>query len=334
MEQAFLKIELDPKSQYCVVMPAFNAEGFIASALSSVARQECKAREVIVVDDGSTDGTAAIATTMGATVFQHRISNGPGAARNAGVAATCAPLIAFLDADDEWSVDHVARLLPLFANPGVCFAASQAEMFGVLDGQLIYEGERDIAWDARDDLIRRNPITQSAAMVSRSGFQQVGGYDTSYRLCEDYDLWQRLAPLGLFALDRAFTARYRVHSGQTSHRNAIELVELAWKARRSAVRSRAVSASASEMHHIRDLVDAAARDEMRDAVRSGSRRVLEIIRAQWTGARADLVGGAVAARNLTIRDRFLSAYQDVACEVRGAIRRARYPGHTAEKVKN
>ena len=329
-----MQIELDPKSQYCVVMPAFNAEGFIASALTSVARQECKAREVIVVDDGSTDGTAAIASEIGATVFQHTVSKGPGAARNAGVAASSAPLLAFLDADDEWGVDHVARLLPLFANPRVCFAASQAETFGVLDGRLAYEGERSTAWDARDDLIRRNPITQSAAMVSRMAFQEVGGYDTSYRLCEDYDLWQRLAPLGLFALDRAFTARYRVHAGQTSHQNAIELVELAWKARRSAIRNRMATATDSEMRHVRDLIDAAARDQMREAVRSGNRRILEIIRAQWTGARADLVGNAAAARSLTIRDRFLSAYQDVACDVRGAIRRARYPTPATGKLKN
>ena len=91
-----------------VVVPAYNAEATLAETLASVASQTCAPREVIVVDDGSTDGTAALARRHGARVIS--IPNGGVAcARNVAIRASTSPWIAFLDADDVWLPTRLAR---------------------------------------------------------------------------------------------------------------------------------------------------------------------------------------------------------------------------------
>jgi hypothetical protein len=88
-------------ASYCVVIPAYNAAITLLEALQSTARQTRQPERVIVVDDGSTDETASIAESWGATVIRQE-NQGPGAATNAAVAIVDTPLIAFLDADDIW----------------------------------------------------------------------------------------------------------------------------------------------------------------------------------------------------------------------------------------
>jgi len=90
-----------------VVIPAFNAEAYVAEAIASVSNQTLRPREVIVVDDGSTDRTAAVAEAAGAVVVQQK-NAGVGAARNAGAAAASHPWLAFLDADDCWRPEKIA----------------------------------------------------------------------------------------------------------------------------------------------------------------------------------------------------------------------------------
>jgi glycosyltransferase involved in cell wall biosynthesis len=100
------------------VIPAFDAEPYLAEAIESVLAQTTPPTEVLVVDDGSRDRTAAIATRYedrGVRLFRQQ-NRGAGAARNRGVALTSAPLLAFLDADDVWPCDHLERLLAVLAD--------------------------------------------------------------------------------------------------------------------------------------------------------------------------------------------------------------------------
>ncbi|HYW51031.1 MAG TPA: glycosyltransferase family 2 protein, partial [Gemmatimonadaceae bacterium] len=150
-------------SEYCVVIPAKNAAKFLASTLESVRQQTCPASEIVVVDDGSNDATAEVARAAGVTVMSHATSSGPAASRNRGVAATTAPLVAFLDADDEWMPDHAERLLHALAAEGAVFAGSGAQKFGAETGVLTADLADGASVDLRDALIIDNPVIQSAA---------------------------------------------------------------------------------------------------------------------------------------------------------------------------
>ena len=104
-----------------VVIPAFHAEEFLAAAVRSVQCQTEEDVELVVVDDGSTDGTAEAAERLGVTVVRQE-NAGPGAARNAGVAATTAPFLAFLDADDWFAPEKLTRQIDWLerSDAGVC----------------------------------------------------------------------------------------------------------------------------------------------------------------------------------------------------------------------
>lgn len=107
--------------RYSVVIPAYNAADTIEDALRSIFEQDCPPVEVIVVDDGSSDATAAVVSAFGAPVTLVRQSNrGCGAATNAGMARVSSPLMAFLDADDAWLPGKAAlQLERLAAAPGI-----------------------------------------------------------------------------------------------------------------------------------------------------------------------------------------------------------------------
>jgi glycosyltransferase involved in cell wall biosynthesis len=99
-------------SDISVVVPVFNGAPFLAGALASVATQGCRPREVIVIDDGSTDGSHAIAEAWGPPMRVFRQANaGPAAARNRGIEQATGRYLAFLDADDLWPRDKLARQL-------------------------------------------------------------------------------------------------------------------------------------------------------------------------------------------------------------------------------
>jgi len=99
----------DTSDNISVVIPAYNAAGTIGRALDSVIAQTHPAREILVVDDGSTDRTAQVVSEYGGRVeYLYQDNAGPGAARNAGIRAAHGEWIAFLDADDEWLPHRLA----------------------------------------------------------------------------------------------------------------------------------------------------------------------------------------------------------------------------------
>ena len=93
------------------IIPAYNAERYISQAIESVLAQPYRPIEIVVADDGSTDGTAAIAKSYSAVRYVYQPNQGPPVARNAGLAHSSGELIAFLDADDFW---------PQHSDPGRC----------------------------------------------------------------------------------------------------------------------------------------------------------------------------------------------------------------------
>lgn len=126
-----------------VVIPAYDAEGFLARAVESVLGQSIPPREILVVDDGSTDGTADVARRLGERIRYLRQENaGPSGARNRGIGAAAGEWVAFLDADDWWLPRRLERGLAVAGRyPGLNWVAGRYRLLHP-DGRMIApEGE-------------------------------------------------------------------------------------------------------------------------------------------------------------------------------------------------
>ena len=307
--------------EYSVVVPAHNAAHFIGAALASVLAQTVAAREIIVVDDGSTDATARIARAAGATVVSTGQSLGPGASRNLGVSASTGEVIAFLDADDEWFPEHAEQQLRALLTPDVVFAGSDAEMFGSQTGLVSSSLQGGASLDIRDPLIAENPVIQSSVLIERVAFLAAGGYDESLRFSEDYDLWTRVAEQGAFAYVAIPTVRRRMHPAQATTRFRAELVRSWWTVRRRAVKRRLGVAPPSERTRILDLLESSARADVEWAIWTGDSAMLSLVRDELlrTDSEFDLDNrmGAFGGGGTTAR-RFA---QDVRCASRAILQR-------------
>jgi glycosyltransferase involved in cell wall biosynthesis len=285
---------------YCVVIPAHNAEKFIGASLASVARQTCRPSEVVVVVDGSHDNTAGVARAAGARVIEQSPTRGPSASRNVGVADTRAPVVAFLDADDEWLPDHAERLLRALEASGAAFAGSNAERFGTESGVMTSALTGGEPLDLRDLLIADNPVIQSSVMIERNAFERAGGYDESMRLSEDYDLWTRVVEHGTFAFVNQPTVRRRMHDAQATTRFRADLVRAWWGVRRRTVSRRLAGAPVSERDRVLCLLTEASQADIAWAIWTGDSAMLTMVREELhetdsmlgLGDRLGALGGA------------------------------------------
>jgi hypothetical protein len=180
-----------------VVIPAYNAAATLARALRSALAQIPPPDEILVIDDASTDATAALAEEFGAKTIRLPARAGAAAARNAGIAAATGEAIAFLDADDQWLPEKLFRQLPLLADAS--FAACGARLFAedgkdlgpLYDGEIPEEGTE--SWRG---LLARNTIATSCVVAWRRDLDAAGGFDPALPVAEDQDLWIRLALRG------------------------------------------------------------------------------------------------------------------------------------------
>jgi glycosyltransferase involved in cell wall biosynthesis len=210
-----------------VVIPAYNAARTIRSAVASTLKQTRPVLEVIVVDDGSSDGTAEAVAGIGDARVRlvTRANGGPSAARNAGIAVARGEWIGFLDSDDLWLPSYVERAtVALEASPNPGFAYTDAFFFDEGSARV----RRNTAMEALDPpppdrasflaaLLRRNFVF-TAATVPVSVLAAVGGYDEGLAMSEEYDLWLRILVAGFEPIWMGGPlALYRAHPGQSSH---------------------------------------------------------------------------------------------------------------------
>jgi glycosyltransferase involved in cell wall biosynthesis len=195
------------------IIPARNAELTVGAAVESARHQERRPDRVLVVDDGSTDATAAVAESAGAVVIRRDRQGGPAAARNDGLRACGTRWAAFLDADDVWLPGHLARAGDAVqTDPPVLAAASalRVDRHGRPLGRTVARAPGETALTA---LLRgRLTITASAAIVDVSAALALGGFDERIPIpsCEDLDLWLRLAAAGNVVTLEEPGAIYRV----------------------------------------------------------------------------------------------------------------------------
>lgn len=224
-------------SRVDVIIPAHNAALYIAQALASVMAQgDCVAR-IIVVDDGSTDGTAACVHEFAAAHPQVRVeclqqrNAGPSAARNRGLALARAEFVAMLDADDVWSPEKLRRQLALFDSAGGDALGVVYCGYGLISesGQAIenrgFRLDPRVRGNIASRLLEANLVagSASAVLIRRRCLDHVGFFDESLVCAEDWDLWLRLAEHYLFdyAADELVWLRQHPRNAQKNERRML-----------------------------------------------------------------------------------------------------------------
>ena len=177
-----------------VVIPTYNRADFVREAIISVLRQDYPDVELIVVDDGSRDDTAAVVRECGPAVqYLWQENRGVSAARNRGVAASTGDVIAFLDSDDLWLPTKVTAQVAYFQTHTAAQACHTDEIW-IRRGVRVNERRvhrKQGGWQFLASL-PRCLISPSAIMLRRTLWDRLGGFDESLPACEDYDLWLRL----------------------------------------------------------------------------------------------------------------------------------------------
>lgn len=204
-----------------VLIPAYDAAATLARALDSIAAQDAPVLEIIVVDDGSADATAAVASGHGAPglrLIRHERNKGSSAALNSGIAAALGDWIAFLDADDEWlpgklTAQHAAlRALPSADICATAFETVDAEgrlLFRY--GEEVFPEPPALFWKR---LLRESAIAKPSVLARRSALEAAGPFDTALPVGEDQDMWLRLAARAPVAYVHGLYTR--VHAGAGS----------------------------------------------------------------------------------------------------------------------
>jgi glycosyltransferase involved in cell wall biosynthesis len=199
-----------------VVLPVRDGERFLRDALESILRQTYSDLELVVVDDGSTDGTADVLAGFRDERLRvvRQEAAGLVVALQRGVAEARAPLVARMDADDVSEPERLERQVELLERrPRVAMAATWVAVIDE-DGR---ELRREVLPDAHEDLARRlllrNPFQHGSVLMRREALEEVGGYRADYGANEDYDLWRRLALAWELACVPESLYRYRVHAG-------------------------------------------------------------------------------------------------------------------------
>jgi glycosyltransferase involved in cell wall biosynthesis len=207
-----------------VVMPAYNAERFVAEAVSSVLASRFADLELLLLDDGSTDGTVAAATRAAGGDARLRVialaHGGVAAARNAGLAHARAELIANLDADDVMLPGRLERQVAYLDAHPACVAVGSRVLAVDAAGRPTRVLIRHFTHEEIDGAHLKGlagSLGNPAATFRKSAAMKAGGYTTDLRSTgEDHDFWLRMAEVGRLANLPEVLTRYRVHDANVS----------------------------------------------------------------------------------------------------------------------
>jgi glycosyltransferase involved in cell wall biosynthesis len=177
------------------IIPTYNRASMVTEAVNSVLAQSYRNFELIVVDDGSTDDTAgALASYGDALRFWSQARSGVAAARNTGVRISRGEYLAFLDSDDLWLANKLA-VQTAFMEQNRRVEICQTEEVWIRRGIRVNPKatHRKPSGDIFRRSLERCLVSPSAVMMTRRLFESAGGFDDAFWVCEDYDLWLRIA---------------------------------------------------------------------------------------------------------------------------------------------
>ncbi len=214
------------------IIPTFNRAYCLRRALDSVVRQTCICQEVLVVDDGSTDGTDLLLAEY-ADKYQnlirvlHTENRGVAAARNLGIRSARCHLLAFLDSDDHWHKRKLETQCNALAEyPD--FSVSHTKEIWYRRGKHLNQKKKHIPrhGDIFAHCVQLCAVGMSTVMIRKEVFEAVGLFDETMQCCEDYDLWLRVSDIYNFLLiDQALTIKEGGREDQLSRIHRVGMDE-------------------------------------------------------------------------------------------------------------
>jgi glycosyltransferase involved in cell wall biosynthesis len=226
-----LSIDMQSKSRVSVIIPAYNAEAFIAATLDSVLGQTLKADEILLVNDGSTDRTAEIVKQYAPTVtLINQANSGVSAARNKALESATGDYIAFIDADDLWTPTKLEKQIDFLEDHKDVSYLFSDELYFTGNQEVIIPSylsktqfskeikphsfiiEAPIYW-----LLMESFVATSSVVCRKKSIDKAGLFDTALAICEDRDMWIRLAfegPVGL--IPEVLVHKRQDHGGNIS----------------------------------------------------------------------------------------------------------------------
>lgn len=214
-----------------VIIPVYNGANFIIEAIESVVNQTLPPHKIIVVDDGSTDNTYATVYLYSKTSkieinIVKKENGGLSSARNAGISASTADFIAFLDADDVWFKEKLEKQMRVFTssnfkNLGLVYCKYDLIK---IDGQkdsknYIVPLDKKIKGSVFNKILESNKILASGSgvLIKRGVFNTVGNFDETLNFCEDWDMWIRITEKFEIDYSNEILVSIRRHGKNMSH---------------------------------------------------------------------------------------------------------------------
>ena len=257
------------RSTVSVVIPCFNQGRYLAAAVESVRRQTHQPLDTIVVDDGSTDETAAVAAQLGAVLLR-QANSGVSSARNTGLAAARGEFVVFLDADDELLPEALQfGVATLQAEPEAAAAVGRCQAIDEVGRPVPSQHDpHDNANIYREWLVDNFVWTPGAAMFRRDALVAIGGFPVLLGPAADYALYLQLARTGRIVHRPRDLVRYRQHDASMSRNLPLML-----------------RSTLAVLRLERQAAPPSLRDDIRRAERAWRVRygeaVLEVLREDW-----------------------------------------------------
>jgi glycosyltransferase involved in cell wall biosynthesis len=196
-------------SSVSVIIPAFNAESFLSISIESVLTQTVPPAQIIVIDDGSTDGTSKIAENflpLPQVTYLSQENQGQGATRNAGLSKASGEFIAFLDADDFWKPAFLEKCLNFLNGNPECVAVNTGLITRLHDGREIIQPESLHRTNSPtppfviDDFYAfwalHDHVRTGSAVIRKSAIDRAGGQRADLRVSQDLEYWGYIATFG------------------------------------------------------------------------------------------------------------------------------------------
>ncbi len=206
-----------------VIIPTYNRWPMVREAIDSVLAQDDEDFELIVVDDGSTDGTSEALGQYGGRVkiIQHPHNRGVSAARNTGLLRSRGKYIAFLDSDDLW-VKGKLKTQVAFLDENPHYPLCYTDEIWIRRGKRVNPMKKHSKYSGWifEKCLPLCIISPSSAMMRRMLFSKVGLFDEALPVCEDYDFWLRVSVrFPIFFIDKKLIIKRGGHPDQLSHRS-------------------------------------------------------------------------------------------------------------------